>query len=338
VDRTWRHIPGQFSEDLKTYDLDMQHRFPLAERHSILWGGGYRLMQDRVRNSPGLAFLPPERNLQLFSAFVQDEMTLVPDRLRFTLGTKVEHNDYSGFEIQPSGHLAWTPGRHHMIWAAVSRAVRSPSRIDRDFFIPGEPPFFLAGGPNFESETVLAYELGYRVRPASRVSLSLATFYNSYDHLRSVETNGPSLTVANGLRGQSWGAELSGEYRATDWWRLRGGYTYLHKDIWSKPGRTDINAGTSEGNDPEHQFVLHSILDLPHGFQLDLVGRYVDSLPAPYVPGYFTFDARLAWRYRNLELSIIGQNLSEPRHPEFGNPATRQEIPRSVFGKVTLEF
>src|SRR5690606_37808055 len=158
------------TDRLRTYDLDFQHRFPAASGHSILWGAGYRLMQSEVRNStPFVGFVPPRRDMQLFSGFVQDEVTLVEDRLQLTAGTKVEHNEFSGFEIQPSGRLAWTPSAAATVWGALSRAVRSPSRIDVDYRLPtfqvpeGTP--HVAGGPNFDSEKLLAAELGTRLHP-----------------------------------------------------------------------------------------------------------------------------------------------------------------------------
>jgi iron complex outermembrane receptor protein len=337
-DRTWREVPDSFAEDLKTYDLDLQHRFALGEQQSVTWGGGYRLMADQVQNSAALAFIPPDRNMQLFSAFVQDEIMLVPDRLQLTLGTKMEHNDFSGFEFQPSGRLAWTPDDWQTFWAAVSRAVRAPSRIDSDVRLPETPPYQLKGAADFDSETVLAYEAGYRVRPASRVSLSLAAFYNDYNNLRSLDQLTPTnFVIGNGFRGQTWGMELSGTYQATEWWRLRGGYTYLNKLVWTHGA--DVTPSIREGNDPENQVLLQSILDLPAHFQLDLVGRYVDTLHDPHVPSYVSLDARLGWWYKgNLEISIVGKNLLDNQHPEFGDVATRQEIPRSVFGKVAWWF
>ena len=339
-DRTHRRIPNLFAEDLNTYDFDFQHRFPLGQRQRLIWGAGYRLMADKVVNGPILAFLPPERNLQLFSGFVQDEIALVENRLLFTIGTKLEHNDFSGFEVQPSGRIAWTPEDRHTLWAAISRAVRSPSRIDSDFytFVPGFTNF--VGGTNFDSEKLIAYELGYRVRPLERLSVSLALFFNDYDDIRSVQQVGTNTAViANGLRGESYGAELSGSYQLTDWWRVRAGYTYLHKRIFLKPGASDLNNGTAEGNDPQHQVSLRSSVDLPGHVELDAGLRYVDRLPAPPVPGYVELDARLAWRpIKNVELAIVGQNLLDNRHPEFGAPATRQEIQRSVYGKVTWSF
>jgi iron complex outermembrane receptor protein len=145
------------------------------------------------------------------------------------------------------------------------------------------------------------------------------------------------FVIGNGFNGQTWGLELSGTYQATGWWRLRAGYTYLNKVLW--PNRPDVTPSVREGNDPENQVMVQSILDLPAHFQFDLVGRYVDTLANPHVPSYVTFDARLAWRWReHLEISVVGQNLADTHHPEFGAATTRWEIPRSVFGKVAWWF
>jgi iron complex outermembrane receptor protein len=339
ADRTWRNIPGTFGENLRTYDIDFSHRFQLGERQAITWGAGYRLMQDEVKNTATLAFIPPKRDMQLFSGFLQDEIVLVPEKLKLTLGTKLEHNDFSGLELQPSARLAWLLDKRQALWAAVSRAVRSPSRIDTDLFVPGQSPFFIAGGKSFTSEKLIAYEVGYHVRPVDRWSISVATYYNQYDDIRSVETNGASLAIQNGLQGQSWGAEISTDFQVSDWWRLRGGYTYFHKDVWEKPGHADFSNAKGEGNDPHHQFLLQSMLNLPLNLEFDVAARYVSSLPNPRVPEYFTFDARLAWHWKkNLEVAVIGQNLWDNQHPEFGAAAGRQEIPRSVYGKVSLRF
>jgi iron complex outermembrane recepter protein len=340
-DRTWRNIPSSFAEDLKTYDIDFQYRFTLGQHQNFLWGAGYRLMQDAVQNSPFLAFLPPDRNLQLFSAFVQDQIALVPDRLVLTLGSKLEHNDYSGFEVQPSGRLLWTPTDGQAVWAAISRAVRSPSRIDTDVSVPAPPvaPGItnLQGSP-FEAEKELAYELGYRVLPTERLSLSVAGFYNHYDQLRSLTFINPTTgVIANDFRGETYGVELSGDYQPTEWWRLRGGYTWMQKHLWTD-GKPNVDLSVREGDDPQNQFLLQSMMDLPANFQLDLVGRYVDTLPSPPVPSYFTFDARLAWHHKNIELEVVGQNLWDNRHTEFGAPGAIQEIPRSVYGRVTWRF
>ena len=337
-DRTWRQIPDSFAEDLATYDLDIQHRFALGQRQSVTWGAGYRLMDDDVQNGATIAFVPPKRNMQLFSGFAQDEITVVPDRLQFTIGTKLEHNDFSGFEVQPSVRLAWTPDERQTVWGAISRAVRSPSRVDSDLRSPGTPPFTIVGDPDFESETLIAYEAGYRVRPIDRLSLSLAGYYNAYDHLRSLDTLTPtSFMIGNGFQGQTWGFEFSGNYQVTDYWRLRGGYTYLNKLLW--PIKAGVLPSVREGDDPQNQVLIQSILDLPAHFQLDGVGRYVDTLENPHVRSYVTFDLRLAWWYKGkVEISVVGQNLWTKQHAEFGAAATRQEIPRSVFGKVAWWF
>jgi len=341
-DRTWRRVPNQYAENLNTFDMDVQHTFPLGSRQQVTWGGGYRLYNDVFENTPALALIPDRRNLQLFSAFVQDEISLVQNRLKLTIGTKLEHNDFSGFEVQPSGRLAWTPDQRQTIWAAVSRAVRTPSRVDTDLFFPGTAPFTIAGGSDFDSEKLAAYEIGYKARVLTNLSASVSTFYNDYTDIRSLSTNETSngaFVIGNNNLAQTWGVELGLQWEATEFWRLRGGYTYLGKATEIRPGGSDLNQGRAEGNDPEHQVVLQSMLDLPANLQFDVVVRYVDQLPMPNVPSYWGLDIRLGWTsIKNLDFSIVGQNLLDSQHPEFGAPATRQEIPRSVFGKVTWRF
>lgn len=345
-DRTHRNIPGTFAQDLDTYDVDFQHRFPLGERHDIVWGFGYRLIEDDVSNTPVLAFLPPRVSRQWFNGFVQDEIALVKDRLHLTLGTKIEHNDYTGFEFQPSARLAWRLSQWQTVWAAISRAVRTPSRVDRELFAPGSPPFtLLTGGPNFDSEELLAYELGYRIQPHERLSLSLAAFYNDYDDVRSLEKvniNQPTafpFVIANGLKGESYGVEVTADYRVTEWWRLRAGYTELQLDIRPKAGSTDTLGSSAAAHDPNRQFSLRSSLDLPGQIEFDAAFRYVSHIANQRVPAYGELDVRLAWHpASNLEFSLVGQNLLHQRHVEFGDPATRQEIERGMYGKVTWHF
>ena len=343
-DRTRRRIPTTITEVLNTYDIEFQHRLPLGERNNLIWGGGYRLMQDEVDNTAAIAFRPTRRDLNLFSVFLQDEITLLKDQLILTMGSKFEHNDFSGFEAQPSARIAWTPVTNHTLWAAVSRAVRSPSRIDTEVFAPSTPPFAVrGGGGRFDAETVIAYEFGYRTELASRLGLSIATFFNDYDDLRSVEpiAGAPGQTIIlNGLRAKTYGVELSVAWQALDWWRLLGGYTYFHKRILFGDSQ-DVNRGRSEGNDPHHQFLIQSMINLPANLEFDSVLRYVDNLNqrGPLVPSYVSLDLRLGWRPTpNWEFAIVGQNLLEKRHAEFGAPATRQEIPRSVYGKITWKF
>jgi iron complex outermembrane receptor protein len=337
-DRTWRDAPS-YEEDLITYDVELHHRFPLGDQHSIIWGAGYRLMRDRINNTgPQVAFLPPDRNLQRANVFLQDEIAMVPDRVKLAVGAKVEYNDYSDFEFQPSARFAWTPDESQTVWGAVSRAVRAPSRVDTEAYVPAPPvppdTPNLAGGSGFEAETLVALELGYRFRPVEPLSVSIAGFYHFYDDLRSLDQTGPNtFVVENHFKGEARGVEVSADYVPVRWWRLRAGYTYLHKELRADGG-DDPSAGVREGNDPEHQFVLQSIMDLPGGFEFDVMGRYADDLPSPEVPSYFALDARIAWEYKDLEIALVGQNLMESRHREFGV----REIPRAVYGKVTLRF
>jgi iron complex outermembrane receptor protein len=342
-DHTYRNVPGTFSEGLDTYDVDFQHRFPVGEQHDITWGLGYRLTKDSVGNTPVLAFLPADVTHQLYSVFGQDEIALVKDQVHLTLGTKIEHNDYTGVEYQPSARLAWRLSEEQTVWAAISRAVRMPSRIDRDFYVPPTPPFLLAGGPNFDSEKLVAYELGYRVQPQEQLSFSVATFYNDYSDIRSLEKVNPPapfpLVIANGLKAETYGAELTADYRATEWWRLRAGYTQMHLHFRPKPGSTDTSFGSTESHDSDYQFTLQSSLDLPGHWEFDTDFHYVASIANQSVPAYGEMDVRLGWQpLPQLELSLVGQNLLHNHHPEFGTVPTRQEIERSVYGKAVWRY
>jgi iron complex outermembrane receptor protein len=345
-DRTHRLIPGGFVEDLDTYDADFQHRFHLAPGHSVVWGLGYRESIDDEGNISALTLLPAHLSQQWFSGFVQDEIPLKTDRLRVSLGTKIDHNPYTGVEFQPSGRLTWTIAPRHMVWGAISRAVRTPSRIDRDLFFgatPGSASFLLAGGPNFISEVVRAYELGYRGDPRDRLSVTVATFYNVYSHIRSVEQLAPPaafpLVFANGQTGSSYGAELTAEYRVTDWWRLRSGYTAQRLHIRPEPGSTDMTFGSVEAHDPSQYGTLRQSLDLPAHLQVDLGFRYVGQIVNLTVPAYGELDGHLAWQATPaVEFSIAGQNLLHPHHAEFGIPATRMDATRGVIGKLVLRF
>jgi iron complex outermembrane recepter protein len=365
-DRTHLNIPvptnafaaaGTLIDDLDTYDLDFQHHFHLGGRNRFVWGLGYRFTRDVVKNAPALAFFPATLEHQLFSGFIQDEITLV-NKLALTLGTKIEHNDYTGFEVEPSARLAWTPAERQIIWAAVSRAIRAPSRVDRDIRLP-TPALspvvdnLLIGGSDFDSETVIAYELGYRAQFGSKVSASISASYNDYDRIRSTSPSPPPalfglpLFYENNLEGQTYGIELSANFQVIEWWRLHGGYALLKEDVHVKPGRTDFNNALNETADPQQQFTLRSSMDLPQNLELDAALRWVDSFrfnnsgaPAT-VPDYFELDVRLSWRpIKNLELSIVGQNLLHDHHLEYviASPNPREEIVRGIYGKIAWSF
>lgn len=336
-------------EDRDTADIDLQHRFLLGQRQEIVWGLNYRVTADDLKGSTNVSLSPSQRTTHLVSAFVQDEIDLVPDRLRLTLGSKFEHNDFTGFEIQPSARLLWTPRDRHTVWASVSRAVRTPSRAEDDVTLnpPGAPVGFATaqGQRSFDSEELLAYEIGYRVQPHARVSLDLAGFYNVYDRLRTAEPNGGftlASSLANRLEGETYGLEVAARWQVTDWWRLQPTYSLLQMELHRDANSQDSAAELAEGDSPQNQFSLRSSMDLPGRIELDCWLRYVDSLGNLNVPSYMTLDIRLGWRMSpNVEFAIVGQNLLENRHLEF-KPSTistqTTEIERSVYGKITIRF
>lgn len=340
VDRTHRSIPGSFTQDLITGDLDFQHRFPLAAGHDVVWGLGYRASADDIINTPANAFLPANVTHQWFNTFFQDRITLSPDRLIATLGTKVEHNDYTGLELEPSVRVAWTPTGQAMMWGAVSRAVRTPSRIDRDLFSPAVPPYRISGGPHVVSEKLLAYELGGRVQLNPRLLFSVATFLNYYDDLRSLEPLTPPLPfpaeASSGLQGWSAGAELTAEWRATSAWRLRAGYTEMRVHSEPQPGTPDRSTRASIARDPNHQLQLHSLLDLSARWEWDTALRYVAPIGSQDLPGYTELDLRLGWQPApEWELSLLGSNLLHDHHAEFNSLPGRREVSRSVYLQAT---
>lgn len=338
-DQTRRIYPGTFGEVLDTYDMDVQHRFSLGGRHDITWGGGYRYSHDDVTNSAALAFLPASRGLTLGNVFVQDDIALT-ERLKLTVGAKLEHNNYTGFENQPNVRLAWKPGDSVLLWSAISRAVRTPSRVDRELFAPGSAPHtVLGGGPDFQSEKLTAYEIGYRTQPSPRASFSISTFYNVYDKLRSLEPTGGTTVLANMMEGNTYGVETWGSYGINEWWQLKAGYTYLRKDLRFKPGSSDTTSLKSADNDPSHQFSVRSIMNLTHNLDMDFALRSVGDLPGSDVPSYVALDGRLGWRIsKGTEVSLSGFNLLDKRHPEFGAAATRSEIGRTFYVKMLWHF
>jgi iron complex outermembrane receptor protein len=333
-DGTWRDLTDEgFHDEVRTFDLQAQHRFPLGDFQSITYGIEMRLAQDQTTHIPFLAFEPADRALPMYSGFVQDQITLVPKHLDLTLGTKLEDNIYTGLEWDPSARLAWRPTDQQTVWAAVSRAVRTPTRLDEDVSSPE------IGTPNrdFISEKVIAYEMGYRVRPIEPLSLSAAAFFNNYTDVRSIDYNTsapPAVIFANDQAANTWGFELSGDLQIATWWHLRGGYTYLDENLWRTSDEVDPISTGFEANDPYNQIVLQSLMDLPHHLQLDTVLRYVDSIQSLNTPSYISLDARLAWHYKNIELALVGQNLLDNWHQEFGSA----EIPRSFYGSLTIRW
>ncbi len=334
---TRRNITSGVDATVNTYDADAQYNFT-AGSNAFVIGGGYRDNQDSFSAGPGTAFLSPaERHLTRSNIFVQDQIALT-DALDVTLGLKFEHNSYTGWEYMPDARIAYKIFDNALLWATVSRAVRTPSRFDRDFVNPG----LLSGGPNFDSENVIAYEGGYRGQPAENLSLSISGFYNVYDSLRTVEASGPfvfPLVVLNGMRGHTYGIEAWADAALTDWWRISAGVSTLHKDLKLAAGSLDIFGIGFAGNDPHWQAQLRSDMDLGPA-ELELALRGVGELPSPVVASYAELNAKLAWRVADaIELSLTGFNLLHKQHVEFINPALgARAIPRSVEFGARWEF
>jgi iron complex outermembrane receptor protein len=330
VERVHRDLPTNYDDVLETYDLDVQHRIALGRRNELVWGMGFRQVEDDFR-TPGVPPALQRASLSTFNAFAQDEIALVPDRLHLTVGTKLEHNEYTGVELQPSARLAWQATARQTLWTAVSRAVRTPSRLDHD----------LLPGADFVSEKLLAYELGYRAQAAERLSLSVAAFYHDYDDVRSVELVGGAPAILNGQEGESYGLESTARYRVSDRWQLQAGFAELRVDIRPKPGTTDSTYGAGEAADSRHHLFVRSYLDLPANLSLDASYRYVGRIANPRAPtpDYGELDLRLAWLPTpKLELSIVGQSLLHDRHAEFGDTQSEPLIRRGVYTKAVWSF
>ena len=347
-------------EELRdTFDMDFQHRFALGRRQEIVWGLGYRLTTDNNTESEALTLDSEDRSDNLYSIFAQDEIIIIDDLIHLTLGSKLEHNDYTGLEVQPNARLLWTPHRRHSIWASVSRAVRTPNRAEHDVHfnsefievISGAPSFLVSlnGSSDFESEEVLANELGYRVMPTESLSVDIALFYNIYDNLRTIEVEDIdtssfiiTLNGDNKMDGVTYGAELAADWRISNWWLLQTAYTYLLMDLDMDEDSSDTTSESIEGSSPKHQLSIRSSKDLGPNTELDLWIRYVDELPDLDIQSYITLDVRLSHNLlKNLELSIVGQNLLDNQHAEFRQEIIEIlpiEVERSVYGKITWRF
>ena len=336
-DRTSRHHTAPaagFVEHLDTYDFELQHALAPAGGHRVLWGFGLRHHRDEVKNSLVIRFLPPNRTLDRNHVFVQDEIALRGD-LDLTLGAKVESNSYTGAEVLPSARLGWRPSAEQLVWAALSRAVRAPSRVDRELFSPG----VLAGGAGFVSEVSKVFELGYRGQPTPRLSYSVTGFYHDHDKLRSIAPSPADPVIANDREGHTRGIEGWGSWRAAQWWRFSAGFVRLKHHLRDRPGAVNLLAPASEQNDPRGWVKLRASFDLSAKSELDVMLRHVGSRPDPGVPAYTAVDLRYGWRpARGVELSAAVQNLFDRRHPEWGAAANRAELERAAFLRLRLEL
>ncbi len=320
---------------LETLDLSVQHNWQPA-RHAIVVGFGVRTTNDLFANRLNAFVLDPEsRRLWLGNVFAQDSWTPIPE-LTLTAGVKVEQTTFTGIEVLPNFRVAWKPGEASMLWGAVSRAVREPSRIDRQLVFPG---ILLPG--TFQAEELTAIEAGYRGQPTPDTSLSVSLFYNLQDKQRTTALS-PAGTLpvrlANGLKGHSYGIEAWGVAQVTPAWRVSAGLATIHKDFHLRAGQTDLQNGISLGNDPDFQIKLRSQVDLgPLTF--DTMIRLVDSLPDPPVKTYVDADARLAWQATDtVEVYLSGQNLFHATRDESNDVQRGQLVRRSVMAGTRLRF
>jgi iron complex outermembrane receptor protein len=332
-------VPRQFTERRDTLDLDLQYRFTAANRHDIVTGLGYILTSSRTEPSPVLFFDPQKRTSPLVNWFGQDDIALVPGRFNVILGTKIEDNDYTGVEFQPSARVRWTPGQGRTVWSGVSRAVRMPTRFDSDLRFTGITPIVvLRGDPAFQSENVIATEAGYRQEFMSRLTLDVAGFVNRYNDLRTQEPTPPSgvpVVLMNNLNAKTAGVETTLAVQATSAVQLHLGYTHLYENFYLDPASHDPTNGESEYNDPDNELRIRVLTNLSPSLELDGMIRYVGELPHPVVPGYAELTLHFGWRVGPAELSFVGDNLLHGQHPEFGGLQPREEYRRSAFAQIT---
>ncbi len=338
--REFRRQDRQFTHHIDIMDVDAQHSASLGRRHAVVWGGGFRVNWDNSHGTRSLRLDPPARTYGLGSAFVQDEIALVPDRWFTTVGLKWEHNTFSGGALQPGIRTRLMLPHGQMLWGAVSRANRRPSRLEDDLVITATP---IVGSDDFLPERLLAIEAGYRVQPRQQLSVDASVFRHNFTDLRSVDfppAGLQPLVLANSLEGHSHGIELGLNVQPVTWWRTHVGYTWLDTDVRAQPGARVAGAGVSEANDPHHLFGVRTSIDLARSFELDASLRGVGELPSPVVPAIAALDLRLAWRSpRGLELFVSGHNLLDASHPEFGPDTPRRvEIERAVRVGVTVRY
>jgi iron complex outermembrane recepter protein len=348
-------------ETRDTFDIDFVQHARVHEGQELTWGLGVRVSPSNfIQTSQGVNFLPHKQTDSIYSGFLQYDLPIVTDKLTLTAGTKLEHNNFSGFEYQPSARLLWTPTAHQSFWASVTRAVRTPSRLDQniefDILIQATPPppvyFQILGNPDLKSEQLISYEAGYRTQIRRDAYLDVAAFYNSYDNLQGYGAPYPALADTpppthiffvlpydNVTEGNTVGAEIAPSWRVTPWWQVRGSYSYLHMHLKNKPGFTDVGNLLSSytGSSPSSMAGIQSLFNLPKHFEFDQSYQYVGALPAQAVSSYSTLGLRLGWHFgEGLDFSLVGQNLLQPYHQEFGgDPGPLVGIKRSVYGKIT---
>ena len=337
VDRERRDVPLQSWENRATYNVEAQHSLRLSPRYHVIWGGGARSTRSRTRPSAVIFFEPDNRTINQIHGFAQTEITVQPP-LSLTLGTRGERTTFSGFELQPAARVKYTPRVDAMLWGAISRAVRTPTRFDQDLRVHINDTVLIRGDRGFKPEQLTAYESGARFAPGTNVSLEASVFYNEYDDLRSQEAT-PLITLANLYDGHTTGVELAGDLQPHSRWLLHASYTGQRVSLRPLPGSRDTSNARAEADDPSHMFSMRSYLNLPGNMEFDGFFRAVGKLRASGLPGYEELDLRIGWRpSEQLELSLMGRELLHARHAEFaGGGSQLRYFQREVALRVTFE-
>ncbi len=341
VDHTRRDDPATFKDRVDTYDVQVQDDLPALGRHSLSFGVGYRYALDDTTPTPIVRFVPEDRRLHWGSAAAQDAVALAHD-VTLILGARVQTDAYVKPVFLPDVRLAWKPRPRSLVWASASRVARTPGRIDRDFRFPGNPPFLIAGGPDFDSETGRVYEVGYRGEPAPWLTYSLAAYYQRYANLRGgrLAADGSGFVISNEIEGHGSGLEAWAIVQPDERWRLSAGLLEMDQDLHPRPGGTDVGGPAALGNDPRHTVKLRGSYRFSDDLEVELAWRYVSALSyLATVPGYDAVDARVAWRITpHVEVSVRGSNLFDPEHVEFDEHGLPAPIPRQVYAQLRLDF
>ncbi len=348
-------------ETRNTVDIDFQHHIALGKRQDLIWGGGYRYSWDHTRGTVDQAFVPASFGGDLYNLFVQDEITLKPNRVKLYVGTKVENNYFTSIDVEPSIRAAWTPNNRRTVWGAISRSSRAPTRRDTGLFatlaaLPGPEAVLLLGNPNFNSEHVIAYEAGYRTQATQRLSFAVTGFINQYSELESIEGMAPYFdpnftpplqvipnVLGNKMHGNTEGVEASAMWKVMDRWTLSPGYSFLQMHLHLDADSTDtISVADTQGSNPVNQAQLRSHVELPKGFSWDLNTYFVGRLPAQQVASYTRVDTQVTWKFRErASFSVVGQNLLQDHHYEFNDmlqSVNSSQVKRSAYAKLTWEF
>jgi iron complex outermembrane recepter protein len=352
-------------EGRKTFTADFQDDFGLGERQRLVWGAGYRYSSSHSDGDLAVSLNPANLDTQLFSGFLQDEIAIVPDRVYLTVGAKVEHNFYTGFGVMPSARVAYEPSDRRMLWAAISRAIRTPAETDAavrlnfaGFPGPGGTPVLvgLLGNPHFKDERLTAYEAGYRTMVGKRLSIDLSLFYNDYDDQQTIEPATPFFEAApppahlvlpttyqNLMHGETHGFEISANWKLTKWWTISPGYDFerIHMHV-SATSQDSTSAPETEGSDPHQQAQIRSRIDLSQSVAWDTSVYFVDRLIFQNVPSYTRLDTGLSWQWKaGISFSVFGQNLLRDHHLEFvdSSGATQSTlIKRGAYAKITWQL